>query len=413
MQRAPLRIVQSLRVPSHQPGHIIPTVSMQTPIHVRKLAITTRRPLAATTLYPQQHLTRPLSRLLSAAKPQPQYTHKQHQVHHHHRSIHTSLNMKSSSSSSATTAKIDWSPARYLKFSSERTRAVRDLVSQIQPLLSNSSKQPNQPRIYDLGCGPGNSTRILATTFPGAIITGVDTSASMLAQARVEFADQEAHHHRQGGVDFIQADISTFTIPLPIPPKNPDPDQEPEQDEDQPPTTLIFSNAAFHWLRTPTRLPTATRLFTSLPKKSVLALQVPDNYTQPTHTLMRTTALLPSRAWSASFVTARIGDVTCAQRPDLDPIEPVAQWYEALAPHATSVDMWRTSYQHVLADVGAIVEWVKGTGLQPYLARIEGEEAKAAFLDEYQTRLQGAYPQMSDGKVLLTYPRLFVVAVRK
>ena len=75
--------------------------------------------------------------------------------------------------------------------------------------------------------------------------------------------------------------------------------------------------------------------------------------------------------------------------------------------------MWRTNYHHVLKDARAIVEWVKATGLQPYLNRIEDEAAKKAFLDEYEKRLEQAYPKMADGNMLLVYPRLFVVAVRK
>jgi trans-aconitate 2-methyltransferase len=77
------------------------------------------------------------------------------------------------------------------------------------------------------------------------------------------------------------------------------------------------------------------------------------------------------------------------------------------------VNIWRTTYQHVLKDAGAIVEWVKGTGLQPYLHRITSSSAKEAFLSEYEKKLKDAYPELSDGSVLLAYPRLFVVAVRK
>ena len=75
--------------------------------------------------------------------------------------------------------------------------------------------------------------------------------------------------------------------------------------------------------------------------------------------------------------------------------------------------MWRTTFLHVVDGPKAVVEWVKGTGLLPYLNMIEGEEARKAFLSEYEGRLEGAYRRMKDGKVLLAYPRFFVVAVRK
>ncbi|KAF1842824.1 S-adenosyl-L-methionine-dependent methyltransferase [Cucurbitaria berberidis CBS 394.84] len=272
----------------------------------------------------------------------------------------------------------DWSATQYLKFNNERTRAVYDLVAQVTPHISTST-----PRIYDLGCGPGNSTQVLRDAFPGAKLTGMDSSPDMLEKARSALPD----------VEFVTGDLATFES-----------GQEPD---------LLFSNAVFHWLRHTSRIPTLTRLFASLRPGGVVAIQVPDNYHEASHALMRDTALLPDSAWSSSFSDTRIGDVGDRDRPDLDPIEPPEEFYNALIPLAGSVNVWRTNYFHVLKDAGAIVEWVKGTGLQPYLNRIDGEEAKSAFLGEYERRLKRAYLQLVDGKVLLGYPRLFVVAVRK
>lgn len=273
--------------------------------------------------------------------------------------------------------KQDWSASQYLKFSNERTRAVYDLVGQVQLQVRAPS-----PRIFDLGCGPGNSTGVLRSAFPDAHITGMDSSPDMLNKARSSHPD----------VEFVPGDLATFA---------------PEG------AHVLFSNAVFHWLRTPSRIPTLIRLFESLAPGGVVGIQVPDNYTEASHSLMRTVASLPSQPWSTYFASTRIGDLSDTTRPDLDPIEPPSAYYNALIPHAASVNIWRTNYQHVLADAGAIVEWVKGTGLQPYLNRIEGEEAKKAFLAEYQAKLKEAYPELVDGKVILGYPRLFVVAVRK
>ncbi|KAE8864793.1 hypothetical protein PTNB73_05681 [Pyrenophora teres f. teres] len=275
--------------------------------------------------------------------------------------------------------KKDWSATQYLKFNNERTRPVYDLLSQVTPHLSSS---PN-PRIYDLGCGPGNSTKVILDAFPTARITGMDSSSDMLKKASGSLPS----------VEFVAGDLATFKV-----------DQK---------ANLLFSNAVFHWLRHSNRIPTLVTLFQGLSTGGVVAIQVPDNYHEPSHALMRVTASLSDKPWTQFFQDTKIGNLADEKRPDLDPIQPPIEFYNALILHAGSVNVWRTMYHHVLKDAGAIVEWVKGTGLQPYLNRIEDEAAKQAFLEEYERRLEDAYPKLVDGNVLLVYPRLFVVAVRK
>ncbi|KAF2442408.1 S-adenosyl-L-methionine-dependent methyltransferase [Karstenula rhodostoma CBS 690.94] len=273
--------------------------------------------------------------------------------------------------------KPDWSATQYLKFATERTLAVHDLIARVRPHVHTAS-----PRIYDLGCGPGNSTAALLAAFPGARTTGMDSSGAMLSRATAAVPKAA----------FEEGDLATF---------------------DTPAADVVFSNAAFHWLRSAQRMPALQRYFRALRRGGVLAVQVPDNYDAATHRLMREVAGLRGAAWASFFEGANIGDVGDARRPDLDPVEAPGVFYDALVPWAGSVHVWRTEYYHVLEDAGAIVEWVKGTGLQPYLQRIGDEGAKEAFLEEYERRLAEAYPELKDGKVLLGYPRLFVVAVRK
>jgi trans-aconitate 2-methyltransferase len=82
-----------------------------------------------------------------------------------------------------------------------------------------------------------------------------------------------------------------------------------------------------------------------------------------------------------------------------------------LRAHAGRVDVWMTTYHHVLAGTDAVVEWFKGSGLRPFLAPLDAAET-AGFLAEYREALAEAYPPLADGAVLLPFPRLFIVATR-
>jgi trans-aconitate 2-methyltransferase len=276
--------------------------------------------------------------------------------------------------SQAKTSDNDWSPDQYLLFRDARNRPIHDLLHFLGPDYHPAS-------IIDLGCGPGNSTEILTTRFPNASITGVDASPAMLAKAR----------NTLPSVPFHLADLHTYTPP-------------PEAETD-----LLFSNAVFHWLRHADRIPTITRLLrTQREGKGVLAFQVPDNHAEPSHRAMRETAAAPG-PWQPYFAA-----LAPDQRPDLDPIESPLAYYDALKPLCRAVETWTTRYVHVLEEGHAgIVEWVRGTGLQPFLGVLPSEGGvREAFLEEYRRRLEREYPAAKDGRVLLEYPRRFVVAFR-
>ncbi len=252
-----------------------------------------------------------------------------------------------------------WNPELYRRFERERTRPARDLLAAV------ASERPAQ--VADLGCGPGNSTELLASRFPQAALLGVDTSAAMLADART----------RLPAARFDAGDIATWAPATPM--------------------DLLYANAALQWV--PDHSTLIPRLFSLLAPGGTLAFQVPDNRDQPSHRLMRETAA--AGPWVAKLVGA--GERVRVLAP--------AAYYDLLAPSAVRVDVWRTVYHHPLDGPGAIVDWVRGTGLQPFLAPLDDGE-RAGFLAHYEAAIAQAYPAQADGKRLLLFPRLFVVAER-
>lgn len=254
----------------------------------------------------------------------------------------------------------EWNAGQYLKFEDERTRPAIDLLARV-PLS-------DPKRCIDLGCGPGNSTELLVKRYPNATITGLNSSAAMLEKARERLPD----------VAFEIGDIANWS---------------PSETFD-----LIFANAALQWV--PGHASLLPRLVAALNPGGYLAVQVPNNLHEPSHVLMREVAARgPWASRLAGAMTAR------------EQIGSFGEYYTYLRQAGCSVDLWRTTYVHCLEDAGAIVEWVKATGLRPFLDPLDEAEQKD-FLALYQAEIAKAYQPQFDGKVLLPFPRLFMVARR-
>lgn len=252
-----------------------------------------------------------------------------------------------------------WSPTQYLAFEDDRTRPVRDLVGAI----------PGGARVaVDVGCGPGNSTEVLAARFPEAAVAGLDNSLEMIEAAR----------RRLPGVPFEVGDVTSWT-----------PSVAPD---------VVLSNAALQWV--PDHAALLPRLVGLLAPGGRLAVQMPDNLDEPVQVVMREVAA--DGRWGGA-----LADVARLRTGMASP----AGYYRMLRPCCARVDIWTTTYQHVLPGVDAVVEWFKGSGLRPFLERLD-EGGRAAFLAEYRRRLVAGFPVMPDGSVLLPFPRLFIVATR-
>ena len=253
-----------------------------------------------------------------------------------------------------------WDASQYLKFASERTQPVFDLIHRI--------RLGNPRRIADVGCGPGNSTEALRARWPEASLTGVDSSAEMIAKAR------EA---RPEGV-WLMADAATW---------------QPEDRFD-----LIFSNAMLQWLRRHDEV--CRHLLGLLAPGGALAVQMPAHYNSPLHREILEVSRQP--AWSDRLEGAR-GALTNL---------PPEFYYDLLAPLASRLDLWETTYYHVLAGPEGVLEWFRGTGLRPFLEALATPEERLRFERMLLERYEVSYPSRAGGLVLFPFRRLFFVAYR-
>ncbi len=254
---------------------------------------------------------------------------------------------------------MSWDPSIYLAFDNERTRPAIELATRI-PLSA--------PRlVVDLGCGPGNSTTVLAKRWPTARFIGVDGSAEMLAVARKTSLN----------ADWQQANLATWTAAAPVP--------------------VIFSNAAFQWVDGHDAI--FPRLMSQLEPSGVLALQMPRNFDAPSHVLLRETAA--GGPWASKVVRFN------RAKPVAEP----AAYYAMLSPHGSSIDIWESEYLQVLDGEDAVFKWVSGTALIPYRDALQGTE-RDTFLNEYRERLSRAYPRTANGKTLFPFRRIFIIARR-
>jgi trans-aconitate 2-methyltransferase len=274
-----------------------------------------------------------------------------------------------------------WDPGTYLRFGDERGRPFFDLLSRVQ--------EDEPGFVVDLGCGPGNLTAVLAERWPGARVLGVDSSPEMIEAARAEAGAADAVAAEAGAaqaaapgagavpagrLEFRLANIRTW---------------QPEQ-----PVDVITCNAVLQWI------PGHQELLTSwvrwLTPGGWLAFQLPGNFDQPSHTILRDLASAPR--WKPL-----LGGATLNRQAG----EP-GGYLALLAGAGCEVDAWETTYLHVLHGEDAVVDWYRGSGLRPVLAALTPALAED-FLAEYRDRIRAAYPAAPYGTVL-PFRRVFVVA---
>lgn len=254
-----------------------------------------------------------------------------------------------------------WNPGQYMKgaMGDLRTRPAHDLLKRIPVDRAD--------RVYDLGCGPGNSTAPLKDRWPDAKVTGIDSNPAMLEKAK-------ASHP---ALSFEAGDANDWC------PSGP--------------ADVIFSNACIHWV--PDHAALLPRLFSALKPGGCLAIQQPNNFAAQSHTLIGEIA--SDDRYRDRLEGKLLGDH----------VQDVRFYHDLLRPVAGSVDIWETEYAQALGGTDPVLEWVRGTTLLPVQRELP-EDDFLAFTETYRSRLQQAYPMAEDGVTLFPFRRMFIVATK-
>lgn len=253
-----------------------------------------------------------------------------------------------------------WDPGQYRRFSAERARPFFDLLAQAQVT--------DPGLVADLGCGPGDLSVTLAERWPAATVIGVDNSAAMIEAA--------LGGPRAERLCFVLDDVRKWT-----------PDR---------PADVIVSNAVLQWV--PDHLEVLTRWAGMLAEGGWLGIQVPGNFDQPSHAILR--ELAGSPRWRPLLGGVRLN----RQAADPD------RYLDVLSAAGCTATAWETTYFHVLHGDNPVVEWYKGTGLRPVLEALTPPLADE-FAAEYGAMIREAYPARPYGTVL-PFRRVFAAAQR-
>lgn len=258
---------------------------------------------------------------------------------------------------------MSWDPDRYLGFVDLRSRPGLELIARIA--------HEGPERVVDLGCGAGQLTAVLARRWPQAEVWGIDSSPEMLERARSQFAGPE-----WSTIEWRLADIGTWR---------------------EGPVDIIFSNAALHWM--PDHKLLFPSLMQNLLQRGVLAVQMPDNWNEPSHRLIG--QLVDYPRWRQRVAPAFTRN----------PVNSANDYRRWLEPYATEIDIWRTTYYHHLEGTDPVLTWVKGSVLGPILAKLD-EDEMADFERELAACYSEAYTTTVGGATVFPFSRLFIVAIR-
>lgn len=257
-----------------------------------------------------------------------------------------------------------WNSEQYLKFRTERTQPSEDLAAHI-PISSPE-------KIIDIGCGPGNSTRVLKNKYPDARVLGIDSSENMIEKAEKDNPDM---------------DFELINVPD-------------ELDKLSEKFDIVFSNAVLQWI--PDHSALLPKLWELLNAGGTLAVQIPMNFDEPIYKIVSSTA--KSAKWSGKIGQPRLFHTLTGE-----------EYFDIVSRLTDDFSFWQTTYFHRMPDAQSIMEWYKGTGLRPYLEALKkfsGQEA-ADFEREIYEQVEKEYPPRENGELIFRFPRFFFIANKR
>ena len=221
-------------------------------------------------------------------------------------------------------------------------------------------------KILDIGCGLGNSTAVLADIFPNAHILGVDSSDHMIKKAAITYPD----------ILFRLCDVTSELDKLGS-------------------YDIIFSNACLQWI--PKHEKYIPELMNKLNPGGVLAVQIPMNGQESLFKIVD--RVVKETKWKFALAEETNGTLL----PE--------KYFDILADCSKSFDIWETVHYHNMPTIQAMLEWVKGTRLKPYLDVLDNNMAEE--LEQEILRLAAdAYSSQRNGEIIFEFRRLFFTAVK-
>jgi len=253
-----------------------------------------------------------------------------------------------------------WSADMYGKFEKERKQPSIDLLNKIDG--------GKFERIIDIGCGSGMSTLTLKKRFTESEIVGVDLSENMLDKARRSIS----------GVTWMQRDCSRKLNDLGT-------------------FDLVFSNAFIQWIPNQEEFIKNTKEL--LNENGVFAIQIP--YFEE----MQVAKIIKEVSLEFDTNKALFGNLVTSTYFNYN----FKEYYDMFSRYYSNIDIWKTNYIHQMKDCNAIVDFIKGTALLPYLECLD-EKQTTLFIKKLYDKISECYVASENGTVLFEFKRLFIIA---